>query len=153
MKLTGEVWVTTDFSPLNKSVIPSCFPLPTPEDHCQQTHGSSWFSKLDLVKGYHQIELHPDSCPLTTTHTPLGLGQYKCMPLGLADPGASMQCCIEETLAGLDGACEYIDDILIYTSTKEAATTFCARLYIVCMQNASVSSCANVSLVCDRSPS
>ncbi len=61
MKLMGEVWVTTDFTPLNKSVIQNCYLLPLPEEIFQKTRGSSVFSKLDLVKGYHQIELHPES--------------------------------------------------------------------------------------------
>ncbi len=63
MKPTGEIRITTDFSPLNKSVISSRFPLPVPEDLFQQTRGS----KLDLVKAFHNIELHPDSRTLTTT--------------------------------------------------------------------------------------
>ncbi len=76
MKPTGEVWITTDFSLVNKSVIPSRFPLPVPEDLFQQTRGSKFFSKLDLVKAFHNIELHPDSRMLTTMLTLLGLHQY-----------------------------------------------------------------------------
>ncbi len=120
VKPTGELRITTDFTPLNKSVVPSRHPLPTPEELFLKTRGSSWFTKLDLVKGYHQIELHLDSRPLTTTATPLGLRQYKRMPLRLTDSGATMQRCIEETLSGLEGVCVYTDDILIYASTKEA---------------------------------
>ncbi len=51
---------------------------------------------------------------------PLGLHQYKWMPLGLTDSGTTMQQCIEETLSGLEEVCVYMDDILIYASTKEA---------------------------------
>ncbi len=80
-----------DITPLNKSVIPSHFPLPLPEELFLQTKGSTVYSKLVLVKGYHQTELHPDSQPLTTTHTPLGLRQYCHMPLGFMDSGAMMQ--------------------------------------------------------------
>ncbi len=61
MKLTGEVWVMTNFTPLNKSVILSHYPLPLLEEIFQKTRDCSIFSKLHLVKGYHQIELHPDS--------------------------------------------------------------------------------------------
>ncbi len=85
MKPTGEVRVTTDFMPLNKSVILSRYPLPLPDKIFQKTRGSSDFSKLDLVKGYHQIELHPESRPLAATLKPLGLCQYKHIPLGLTD--------------------------------------------------------------------
>ncbi len=50
---------------------------------------------------------------------PLGLCQYKWMPLQLTDSGMTMQWCIEETLSSL-GVSVYVDDILIYTMTKEA---------------------------------
>ncbi len=73
MKLTGDVQVMTDFTLLNQSVILSRYPLPLPEEIFQKTRGSSVFSRLDLAKGYHQIELHPDSRPLTAMLTPLGL--------------------------------------------------------------------------------
>ncbi len=91
VKPTGELHITIDFMPLNKSVVPSRNLLPTPEELFLKTHGSSWFTKLDLVKGYHQIELHLDSRPLTMMAMPLGLHQYKRMPLRLSDSRASMQ--------------------------------------------------------------
>ncbi len=72
------------------------------------------------MKGYHQIELHPDSRPLTATMTPLGLRQYCRLPLGLTDSGATMQQALEETLASIEGVAVYVDDILIFAETKEA---------------------------------
>ncbi len=76
--------------------------------------------KTGSDEGLPSDQTTPRQLPLTTMHTLLGLCQYIHMPLGLVDSGALMQCSIEETLAGLDGVCEYIDDILIYAPTKEA---------------------------------
>ncbi len=95
------------------------FPLPIPEDLFLQTKGSHYFSKLDLIKGYHNIELHPDSRPLTATLTPLGLRQYHRLPLGLTDAGAVCQKLVHGILADLDGVVTYIDDILIFAETVE----------------------------------
>ncbi len=53
-------------------------------------------------------------------HTPLRLRQYRHMPLGLVDLGATMQQCIQQTLEGIDGVVIYIDDILIFAKMKEA---------------------------------
>ncbi len=72
MKPGGSVRITTDFRPLNEYVVPTRYPLPLPDEIFQQALGSKFFSKLDLVKAFHQIELHPDSRPLTCTLTPLG---------------------------------------------------------------------------------
>ncbi len=109
-----------DFMPLNKSVVPSQFPLSVPKELFLWTKGSSFYMKLDLVKGYHQIELHPNSGPLTATHTPLGLWQYRHMPFSLVDSGATMQWCIQQALEGLDGVFIYSDDILVFAHSKEA---------------------------------
>ena len=35
------------------------------------------FSKIDLLHGYHQIELHPESRPITTFYSHKGLFRYK----------------------------------------------------------------------------
>ncbi len=51
---------------------------------------------------------------------PLGLRQYKWMPLGLTNSSATMQRCTEEILSGLEGVCVYTDDMLVYASTKTA---------------------------------
>ncbi len=81
----------TDFILLNKSVIPGRYPLPLPEEIFQKTRdSSSFFSKLDLIKGYHQIELHTDSRSLTAMLLPLSFHQHKHMPLRLMDSGASL---------------------------------------------------------------
>ncbi len=52
--------------------------------------------------------------------TPLGLRQYRHLPLGLVDSGAVMQHALQQTLEGLDGVVVYIDNILIFAETKEA---------------------------------
>ncbi len=116
MKLTGEVRIT-DFRLLNQSMVPTRFPLPIPEDLFLQTKGSCYFSKLDLIKGYHNIELHPDSRPLTAMLTPFGLRQYHRLPLGLTDVGAVCQKLVHGILADLEGVITYIDDILIFADT------------------------------------
>ncbi len=100
-------------------MVPTQFPLPIPEDLFLQTKGSRYFSKLDLIKGYHNIELHPDSRTLTATLTHLGLHQYHCLPLGLTDVGAVCQKLVHGILADLDGVVTYINNILIFAETVE----------------------------------
>ncbi len=95
------------------------FLLLIPEDLFLKTKGSCYFSKLDLIKRYHNIELHPDSRPLTATLMPLGLRQYRQLSLGLTDMGAVCQKLVHEMLADLDGVVTYIDDILIFAETVE----------------------------------
>ncbi|MCP3663296.1 MAG: RNA-directed DNA polymerase, partial [Gammaproteobacteria bacterium] len=60
-----------------------------------------------------------ESRPLTTTITPLGLRQYKRLPMGLKDSASAFQKRVHNCLAGLEGVEVYIDDILIHGKTQE----------------------------------
>ncbi|MCP3665911.1 MAG: RNA-directed DNA polymerase, partial [Gammaproteobacteria bacterium] len=75
-------------------------------------------SKIDLKKAYWHIPLAKESraCTsfLTESH---GLLQFKRLPMGMTDSGASFQSAVEKCLRGLDGVEPYIDDILIWGKT------------------------------------
>ena len=45
--------------------------------------GCKVFSKLDLVKGYHQVPVATAEVPKTAIITPFGLFEYLYMPFGL----------------------------------------------------------------------
>jgi hypothetical protein len=51
--------------------------------------GCRHFATLDAFKGYHQVELDPESRKLTTFHTPFGRYQYACLSMGLSAPAKS----------------------------------------------------------------
>ncbi len=89
------------------------FPFPIPEELFQWTLGSKFFSKLDLVKAFHHIELDLESRPMTVILGPLGLRQYHRLPLGLIDSGTVCQKLIHETLCEMEGVLVCIDNILI----------------------------------------
>ena len=50
--------------------------IPTVEEIKFDLNGSKYFSKLDMNKGYHQIELDSASRNITTFSTHLGLFRY-----------------------------------------------------------------------------
>ena len=119
----GEVRITTDLSYLNKFVVPERHPIPHIKDLFLQLKGSTIFSKLDLRKGYFHIPLHPDSRPLTTTATPLGLRQYCRLPMGLTDSASVFQRSITQALSGLPGVIFYIDDLIVHGSSDQEHST------------------------------
>ena len=49
--------------------------------------GSHVFSTLNLVKGYHQVEMFPDDIPKTAIITPFGLFEFIRMPFVLRMEG------------------------------------------------------------------
>ena len=101
------------------------FPLPRIEVLLHRASSAKLFSKLDLASGFHQIEVQPDARPLTAFRLPepvngSSLWQWKVMPFGLRNAPPIFQRAMTEALRGLDHcAVVYIDDILIFSQTKE----------------------------------
>ncbi|GFO49294.1 transposon tf2-12 polyprotein [Plakobranchus ocellatus] len=117
-KPNGDYRIATGLSPLNRYVVLDRFPLPNPNDLFLELRGANVFTKLDLRKAFFHIELAPDSRHLTTTLTHQGLRQYKRLPMGLKDSASVCQRLVSQTLADCPGTIAYIDDILIFGSTR-----------------------------------
>ena len=62
-----------DFRRLNHTMIQDSYMIPPLHDFSSRLDGSTIFSKIDLVKGYHQIPVRPEDVPKTAIATPFGL--------------------------------------------------------------------------------
>ena len=62
-----------DYRRLNTVTTPYRYPLPNIQDFTNNLRGATVFSKLDLVKGYHQVPIATTDIPKTTIITPFGL--------------------------------------------------------------------------------
>jgi hypothetical protein len=74
--------------------------------------GCNWFTTLDLVSGYWQVEVHPQDKAKTAFTTPEGLFEFNVMPFGLCNGPATFQRLMDAVLAGLQWTTcvVYIDD-------------------------------------------
>lgn len=113
--------VVIDYRSLNKITIPDRFPLPNIADIIDQLGKAKYFSVLDLVSGFHQIEIKPEDRYKTAFTVGGNLYEFNRLPFGLINSAPAFQRIMIIVLGDLVGiACfVYIDDIVIYGKTLE----------------------------------
>lgn len=118
-KKNGEIRLCVDYRELNKITVKDKYPLPLIEEQLDKLAGKRYFTSLDLVAGFHQIPIHPNSTHITAFVTPDGLYEYLRVPMGLCNSPAVFQRAINKMLGELRGVkvLAYIDDLLIPSET------------------------------------
>jgi len=91
-------------------------PLPDITEILDQLGQSKYFTCLDMVVGYHQIELEPGEGSKTAFSTKQGHWEYLRLPFGIKTAPATFQKMMNSVLSGLMGTrCfVYLDDIVLY---------------------------------------
>jgi hypothetical protein len=87
------------------------------QDLANGLHGCTVFSKIDLVKGYHQVPIAAANIPKTAIVTPFGLFEYLFMGFGLRNAAQTFQRTIDQKWRDLKFLFTYLDDSWIGSKT------------------------------------
>ena len=120
-KKDGSHRMFIDYRELNKVTVKNRYPLPRIDDLFDQLQGASWFSKIDLRSGYHQMRVRDEDVQKTAFRTRYGHYEFVVMPFGLTNaPTAFMDLMNRVCRPMLDrSVIVFIDDILVYSKTQE----------------------------------
>ena len=120
-KKDGSHRMCIHYRELNKVTVKNRYPLPRIDDLFDQLQGASWFSKIDLRFGYHQMRVREEDVQKTAFRTRYGHYEFVVMPFGLTNaPAAFMDLMNRVCRPMLDrSVIVFIDDILVYSKTQE----------------------------------
>lgn len=110
-----------DYRMLNRITKRNRTPTPRSDEMFDVIGGSSYFTKIDLKTGFHQIRMSPNDIEKTAFQTKYGQFEYLVLPMGLCNAPATFTAMMNEVLQGyIDNFCTvYLDDILIFSNSKE----------------------------------
>ena len=134
----GKSRMVGDFRALNTYTKPDRYPIPRISITLTNLAKAKFITSMDVLKGFHQIQIHPDSRQFLRIITHMGIYEYTRMPFGIKNAPSHFQRMMdtifnEEIVQGR--LIIYIDDIVIFSATWEEHLDTIRRVLQRCVDN------------------
>ena len=114
----GSARLCVDFRKINDLTRQTPFYMPRVEQVLEGVGQAKYISKLDLSKGYYQVQLTEGSIPKTAFTSHRGTFEFTRMPFGVKNAPAAFQELMQRVLADHKlFATAYMDDVVIFSSS------------------------------------
>ncbi|KAI3382314.1 hypothetical protein SNEBB_001885 [Seison nebaliae] len=120
-KKDGSIRLCLDLTAANKLILSDAEKIPVISDILNNLDGFNMFTSLDLLSGYHQLVLSPESRDLLSFPTTQGLYRPVCLPFGVKTATQEFSRAMYIIFGNLLGKLleVYIDDLLSKSKSKE----------------------------------
>ena len=118
-KKDGTTRPCVDYRRLNDVTKKDAYPLPNINECLDCLGGATYFSCLDILSAYYQIEVDEADRAKTAFVCKKGLFEYSVMGFGLCNAPSTFQRCMELVMKGLQWEILliYLDDLIIHGNT------------------------------------
>ncbi len=129
-KQGGGVRLCVDYRKLNEITVKEPYYIPGFEEMVEMVGKGRVLSKVDLSKGFHQVEVLEEDRDKTCFVCPFGKFRFRRMPFGLTNAPSVFQRLMDLVLVDcVDFARVYIDDILVVSGCWSEHLVHLGRLF------------------------
>lgn len=120
-KKDNSLRLCNDYRELNKITVKDVYPMKNIDYLLACLSTSTFFSITDCMKGFWQIEMHPEDIEKTAFVTLDGKYEWLVMPFGLMNAPATFQRLMDQVLVNLlyKVAAPYVDDTIVHSKTRD----------------------------------
>ncbi|UYV60307.1 hypothetical protein LAZ67_1000791, partial [Cordylochernes scorpioides] len=132
----GKIRLVIDYRKLNDIIKRDSEPIPRIDSILDKLSEANIFTTLDLLSGYHHLDIHPDDKEYTAFTTTHGLYEFNKLSFGLKNSPSQFQRVLRQILNkyDVDFCMNYFDDFIIFSNNFQEHLTHLKVILDICIK-------------------